>query len=253
MFEPTIQIFSIELSTYTTVIALALFIGGGFVLYRTPADERLRVFDVLIGGLIGGLILARVQHVLINWNHFVFHRNEILQINAGGLDWHGAFLGAGIGVLLVARWRKVNLVCLVDRLTLLLPLLLIAMWWGCWSASCNYGREVATLADYPAWFVWEGRDIFGLYAPRFHTQFVGITLSVFLMLLTLVLFFKKWLVFRRFWLLSISVTCIIFCIRWLQGDYSPTLSQIPIGYYFDIVLVVFVLYVFIRSPKQVDC
>lgn len=252
MFEPTIHIASYEFSTYTVVIALAIFIGGGFALYRTPTKDRLRVFDVLIGGLIGALILGRVEHVLLNWNHFAFHRAEILQVNAGGLEWHGAFIGAGIGMVLVSRWRNVTLWRVVDSLTLMLPLLSIAMWWGCWSASCNYGAEVVTLADYPSWLVWEGRDIFGIYAPRFHTQFVGIALSVCILILTLVLFFKKWLVFRRFWLLSCAVACIIFGVSWLQGNYSLTFNQIRVTQYLDVMFVIFAFYLTIRPPIQFE-
>jgi len=250
MFEPTIQIASVTLSTYTTVIALALFIGGAFVLYRTPSEYRLRVLDVLIGGLIGGIILGRIEHILLNWNHFAFHTGEILQVNAGGLDWHGAFIGAGIGIVLVSRWRKVDLRQVVDSLTLLLPLLSMAIWWGCWSASCRYGMEVATLADYPSWMVWEGRDIFGIYAPRFHTQFIGLVLSAGLLLLTLVLFFNKWLVFRRFWLLTALVTGIMFGVGWLQGEYSPTVNHVRLTHYMDGILIIFALYLTSRLPKH---
>jgi len=249
MFEPTLHIGSITLSTYTTLIALALFIGGGFTFYRTPPDQRLKVFDVLLGGLIMGIVLARVEHVLLNWNHFAFHRGEILQINAGGLDWHGAFIGAGIGIFVVSRWRNVELVRVVDSLTLLLPLLSLAIWWGCWSASCRYGAEVATLADYPAWMVWEGRDIFGIYAPRFHTQFLGFVINLVILGLTLVLFSQKKLVFRRFWLLSAGVACIMFGISWLQGEYSPRIGFVRLTQYLDGILIIFSLYMAIRVPN----
>ena len=78
MFEPTISILFYTMSTYTVLIGLALAIGGGVVLYRTPQQDRLRVLDVLIVGLVGAMILGRVEHVLLNWTHFTFHRGEIL-------------------------------------------------------------------------------------------------------------------------------------------------------------------------------
>ncbi len=242
MFEPNIQIGSITLSTYTTVIGLALLIGGGFALYRTPSKQRLQVFDILIAGLIGGLILARVEHVLLNWNHFAFHTSEILQVNRGGLDLHGALVGAGIGMMVMSRWRDVDLKPIIDSLTLLLPLLSLAIWWGCWSASCRYGLEVATLADYPSWFVWEGRDIFGIYAPRFHTQQLGIFFSMIAISLTLVLFWRKLLYFRRFWLLTALVMGMIFFITFLQGDYSIEANHIRITQYLDGIFIILALY-----------
>ena len=75
-------------------------------MHRTPAEKRLQAFDVLIGGLVGGIIIARAEHVLLNLAHFSFHRHEILQIQAGGLDWHGALVGAALGMALVLFWRK---------------------------------------------------------------------------------------------------------------------------------------------------
>lgn len=246
MFEPTIQIASITLSTYTTVIALALLIGGGFVLYRTPHVQRLSVFDVLIAGLIGGIILARIEHVVLNWSHFAFHTSEILQVNRGGLELHGAFVGAAIGMWVVAHWRNVTLRPIVDSLTLLLPLLSLALWWGCWSASCRYGMEVATMADYPSWLVWEGRDVFGIYVPRFHTQQLGIVLSVIIIALTLVLFWRKWLYFRRFWLLTALVMCMMFFISFLQGDYAIEVNHIRVTQYLDAIFVILCVYRAIR-------
>lgn len=246
MFSATLQIGSTTLSTYTTVVALALFVSAGFTLYRTVPNQRLLVLDVLIGGLVAGIILARIEHVLLNWNYFAYNTAEIPRIYQGGLDWHGAVIGAGIGMGLVSRWRQIALTPLLDRLTLLIPLLSLAVWWGCWGVSCRYGLEVATLADYPSWMVWEGRDIFGIYAPRFHTQLIGVLLSLILLAVTLVLFWRKWLVYRRFWLLMAGVACIIFFISFLQGDYSIRVYQLRLTQYFDGIFILFALIVGLR-------
>jgi prolipoprotein diacylglyceryltransferase len=246
MFSATLQIGSTTLSTYTTLVALALFISAGFALYRTVPDQRLSVLDVLIGGLIAGVILARIEHVLLNWNYFAYNTAEIPQVYQGGLDWHGAVIGAGIGMGLIARWRKIALTPVLDSLTLLIPLLSLAVWWGCWGVSCRYGMEVTTLADYPSWMVWEGRDIFGIYAPRFHTQLIGMLSSGALLAVTLVLFWRKWLVYRRFWLLMTGVACIIFFISFLQGDYSIQVYQLRLTQYFDGIFILFTLIVGLR-------
>jgi prolipoprotein diacylglyceryltransferase len=247
MFSSTIQFGSITFSTYTTGVALALFISAGFTLYRTSPENRLSVFDVLIGGLAGGIILARIEHVLLNWNYFAYNTTEIIQLYRGGLDWHGAVVGAGIGLGIVSRWRRVALTPVIDSLTVLIPLLSLVVWWGCWSVSCRYGLEVATLADYPSWMAWEGRDIFGIYAPRFHTQLMGIVSSLLLLAMTLVLFWRKWLVFRRFWLLMACGACIMFFISFLQGDYSIRFYQLRITQYFDGIFIVFAIYAMFRG------
>ncbi len=251
MFAPTIQIGSTTLSTYTTWVAFALFISAGFTLYRTVPEKRLPTVDVLIGGLIGGIMLGRVEHVLLNWNYFAYNTAEMIQFHQGGLDWHGVVIGAGISMSFVSRWRQIPLLPVIDSLTILIPLLSLAEWWGCWAVSCRYGMEVATLADYPAWMVWEGRDIFGIYAPRFHTQLIGIVASLVLLTVTLVLFWRNWLVYRRFWLLLASVACIMFFMSFLQGDYNIQIYQLRLTQYFDGIFIVCAGYVGFRGQCTV--
>jgi len=251
MFSPTIQIGSTTLSTYTTWVTFALFISAGFTLYRTAPKNRLSTFDVLIGGLVCGIILARIEHVVLNWNYFAYNTSEMIKIDQGGLDWHGAVIGAGIGMMLASRWRQITLTPVLDSLTILIPLLALAEWWGCWTVSCRYGMEVATLADYPTWMVWEGRDIFGIYAPRFHTQLIGIVLSLLLLVVTLVLFWRNWFVYRRFWLLLAGVACMMFFIGFLQDDYSVQIYQLRLTQYFDGIFIVYAVYMGFRGQIRV--
>ena len=200
-------------------------------------------------GLILGVLMARLEHVALNWDYFAYNTHEITHIHRGGLDWHGAIVGAGIGIVLMGRWQQVSLTKLTDSLTLLLPLLSLTIWWGCWSASCRYGAEVATLVDYPAWMVWEGRDIFGIYAPRFHTQFIGMMFSFGLLTMTLVLFWRNWLLFKRFWLLLSLVTGIMFFTSFLQGDYRVAINGLRVTQYLDGVFIVFAFIVTLKSRR----
>lgn len=228
-----------HIATYTALAGLALLAGGGLALQRSPPQQRLPTFDVLLGGLLGGILLGRIEHVLFNWNHFSFHTREIPQVQAGGLEWHGALLGAGLGMLLMARWRRVALLPLVASLTLLLPLFALALWGGCWEASCHYGREVANLSDYPTWLVWDGRDIFGIYAPRFHTQRLGMFASAALLVFALLLFWRGWLVDRRFWLVLMLLAGSLFVIGFLEGDYHPRWQQLRLSQYLDAIVGVY--------------
>lgn len=239
MFEPTFSIGSTTFLTFTTGIGLAIVISAGYVLYHTPKEARLKTVDVLIGGLLIGVILGRVEHVALNWNYFAYNTAEITQITAGGLEWHGILLGACVGMVLVGRWRGVKLAPILDRLTLAIPLIGLAAWWGCWSASCRYGAEVATLADYPAWMVWDAPDIFGIYAPRFHTQLIGMGLSGMLFTLTLVLFMRNVIVGKRFWLLLFVMSGINFFIGFLLGDYAIVVNHLRLTQYLDLMVMLF--------------
>ena len=239
MFEPTLSFGALTLNTFTFVFGAALLLGGGSVIRRAPASQRFAVTDMLIGGLVGALILARIEHVLLNWAHFSTYRGEIPQISAGGLEWHGALAGAALGMLLVSRWRNRAPAPVVDSLTMLLPLLALALWWGCWSSACNYGREVTTMAGFPDWLVWDGRDIYGIYAPRFHTQLLGMATSITLLLLTALMFLRGWLVQRRFWLVLTLLSASFFVIAFLQGDDAIRWNGLRVTQVLDLIVLVF--------------
>lgn len=234
MFEPSLHIGSITLSSYSTLIGIGIVLSMLYVLKPVPANKRLKTLDVLIAGLIGAIVVARIVHVILNWNYFAYNTEEIIQIAQGGLDWHGAVFGAIAGMMLMSRWRSISLKSVLDRLTLAVPLLALMSWWGCWTASCAYGAEIYSLADYPSWMVWEGRDVFGIYAPRFHTQLLGMGLSIFLLLVAVVLIWRKLLMGRRLYLLLCLLGLSMFLLGFLRGDYALSLNGLRLDQYLDV-------------------
>ena len=142
-------------------------------------------------------------------------------------------------MLLVSRWRNRTPAPFVDSLTMLLPLLALALWWGCWSSACNYGREVTTMAGFPDWLVWDGRDIYGIYAPRFHTQLLGMATSITLLLLTALMFWRGWLVHRRFWLILTLLSASFFVIAFLQGGDAIRWNGLRVTQVLDLIVMVF--------------
>ena len=177
---------------YTLFIALAVILSAGWLMVRTPKPQRLAMTDTLLIALMSGLIVGRVVHVALNWAHFGFHTNDILNWQSGGLDWHGVLFGGLVGIWLGSRWRGFDPSTLIDRLTPAIPLIALAGWLGCWNFACHYGREVQRLVDYPPFMVWEAEDVFGIFAPRFHTQLLGTSLSIALLILVLLLFWRGW-------------------------------------------------------------
>lgn len=166
--------------TYTLVVGAAAVLAAALALWSRPAAERKRWADVLLGGLVGAVVGARLLHVLLNADYFVDHRQEALQIAAGGLDWHGALFGGLIGLALLARLcaPAVGLRRLLPALAWALPLLTLGGWYGCLSAGCATGYEVDTLARYPAWVAVEYADVYGIVAPRLFTPGFGLALGL---------------------------------------------------------------------------
>jgi phosphatidylglycerol:prolipoprotein diacylglycerol transferase len=223
------------LQTYTLALAMGIGASAAFGLYRVRKRPGALV-DVGLGALIGGVALARLEHVLLNWNYFAYNVSEAFQLNAGGLDWHGALLGGLLGGFVASRWRQVNSRDLLDATTLALPLIAHAAWYGCWAANCAYGVEVDTLAHFPAWAVSEAADIYGIAEPRYNTQIYGLWLSAALLVVAVILLWRGWLRGARFWLILALFSAGMFVIGFFRGDYTLMLNGLRLDQWFDAIV-----------------
>jgi phosphatidylglycerol:prolipoprotein diacylglycerol transferase len=221
--------------TYTVVLALAIGASVTFAVLRAGRRAGALV-DVGLGALAGGLMLARLEHVLLNWNYFAYAVNEAFQLNAGGLDWHGAVIGGLIGGAMVAHWRRVDAREVLEAMTLGLPLIALAGWYGCWAAHCAYGVEVDTLAHFPSWTVSESADIYGIAAPRYNTQIFGQWLTTALLVVAAILLGRH---SAGFWLVLGLFSAGMFVIGFFRGDYAPTLYGLRLDQWLDALVLAF--------------
>ena len=225
----------LTLQTYTLLLALGISAGAALGAYRLRIQPG-RVADVYLLALAGGIAGARVGHVALNWAHFASAPAEILRLNSGGLDWHGAVLGALISLSLGARWRGFSVVALLDSLVLALPLIALAGWLGCWAAGCAYGAEVDTLANHSPLVVSFMPDVYGIPAPRYHTQIFGATAALVLVLLAGLMVWRGWLVDGRFWLLLTLLSLLMFIIGFFRADYAVMMGGLRADQWLDLAL-----------------
>jgi phosphatidylglycerol:prolipoprotein diacylglycerol transferase len=177
--------------TYTVLLDLGIILG--LVLTYLEGKRLLGSGDtgldlglwVVISGILGG----RIGYVLANWSAFSENWGRALRIWEGGLSFHGAFLGGlavlGMSALLRRKSEKpVPFWELGDVMTLGLSLGIAFGWAACLMGGCAYGAlgKGFGYAVLP--------DIFGVQAPRFATQVVGLAYS-------LVLFAGFWLLRGR--------------------------------------------------------
>jgi phosphatidylglycerol---prolipoprotein diacylglyceryl transferase len=214
--------------TFTLFLALATLAGAVLALRRTANPGA--AADVYLAASIGAIVGARLFHVLLNWDYFAEALNEAANISLGGLDWHGAVVGGSVGLYGGVRIRNVaarkrdlspplRFSDLLDSLTFVLPLLGLGGWWGCLAANCGYGAEVDNLSNYPSWAVSERGDVYGIAAPRYDTQAFGLILSLFILVLVILVFWRGWLRHRRFWL-TLALFCMgMFAIGVFRGDH----------------------------------
>lgn len=207
--------------SFALIIMAAVLVGlAGLVVVARRRDDPnpLHWADAGLGGVAGGVIGARLFHVLLNSAYFRDHSGEIFRLQAGGLNWHGALFGALLGIWLAAQWRRVPWLPLSDGLALVWPVGLVAGWAACRNSACGYGAEVWTLADYPAWAASEHADVFGVVVPRYNTQWFGIWSGVALLAIMLLVAWRGWLPGYRLWLALGLSGAAMFVIGFFRGD-----------------------------------
>lgn len=247
---PEIALGPITLRTFSLSLTLALLASLGLAALRR--GWRLGdLVDVCLAGFAGGIIGARLFHVLLQWAYFSDNLGEAFRLNAGGLDWHGAVLGGLSGLWLATRWRKLPLRATLDALTPAIPLLALAGWIGCYAVACGYGAEVDTLAHYSQLAASEIPDIYGIVAPRYNTQLFGVALAVVLMFITAVLFWRGWLYYRRFWVVLGLLSVGMFVIGFYRGDEVPMMAGVRVDQGMDVFLTVIGIMGFLFSRANV--
>jgi prolipoprotein diacylglyceryltransferase len=246
MPDPYTTIGPFTTQTYTLVLAIgilstmALAIMTYRLRYVVPFS---RLVDVYLAALVSGVIGARVFHVILNWRYFQGNTAEITQIGAGGLNWHGAVLGALLALTVMAWFFKLSLSSLLDALAIGLPVLAFMSWWGCGAATCSYGAEVQTMADYPTWLTWEAPGQFQLIAPRFATQPLGMVFSGIVFWVMVIVARLERLEGRRFWLALALFSVGTSWLDSLRGDYAATIASLRADQWLDLTFCIFGLLV----------
>ena len=113
----------------------------GFVLAQMISQQEMErlghdpapIADMIIGAVIGGLLGAKLYFVVVlgNWDA-LFTR--------GGFVFWGGLVGGAIGVLGIARWKKVPLMRTLDVGAPALAAAYAVGRTGCWAIGDDYGR-----------------------------------------------------------------------------------------------------------------
>jgi prolipoprotein diacylglyceryltransferase len=196
------------------------------------AGRRAAMIDTALAALVVGLIGARLEYVLLAWDYFAAHGDEIARFDLGGLGWHGALIGGWIGATLMARWRGLARRDALRRLAWALPLIAFGAWIGCGAAGCAYGREVDTLAHYPAWLVWEARDVYGTFAPRISTARFGMIAALVTAGIGALTPTE-----RRFGVMLALFSTAMFVIGFVRADANPLIGGLRADQLLDVGLV----------------
>lgn len=115
--DPTaFKIGSLEVQWYGLIITLGLILA---FIYCFPKMKRFgldsdRTIDAVLGGIIGGLVGARLYYVIFNWDQYKNDLKSIFNTREGGLAIYGGIIGALAVGLLICKIRKVKMLPMLD-------------------------------------------------------------------------------------------------------------------------------------------
>jgi len=160
-------------SAYSLLFAAGVLTSLLWLAASGPARQRTAAIDAALAALAGGLIGARAAYVGAHLSLYAERPLEVLFFWQGGLSWAGGAAGAVAGLGLYAWATRQPLWPLADALALPAGLLALAGWAGCWAEACAYGRRAEA-----GWMTPSAADLFGLMAPRWPTQALGVACSL---------------------------------------------------------------------------
>jgi phosphatidylglycerol:prolipoprotein diacylglycerol transferase len=120
------------------------FVAAGLVLQRRFRELDLPVdwaYEMVFAALIGGLVGARVDYLIENWDKV---SGDVLGnlFSGSGLVWLGGVIGGAAGVLIWARWRRWLGLALLDTAAIPLALGYAIGRIGCQlSGDGDYGKH----------------------------------------------------------------------------------------------------------------
>jgi len=112
-FQPNsiaFTISSLAIHWYGLFLLIGIVLGYwlvGKLAHRQELSKEV-VTSLYVNVLIGGLIGARVYHVLTDWQFYGNNLNQILAVWNGGLAIHGGILGAVVVVIYYVKKHNVN-------------------------------------------------------------------------------------------------------------------------------------------------
>lgn len=112
---PEISLGPITLQTFGICFALGFLAAGALVARRLVELGKPRdwAYEMVFAALIGGLIGARIDFIIQNWDSASDDLVGAL-FSGTGLVWLGGVIGGAIAVLLWARWRGFLQLALID-------------------------------------------------------------------------------------------------------------------------------------------
>jgi len=97
-------------------------------------------FDAAVAGLLGGVIGARILHVIYEWPYFRANPLKIIRLDQGGLVFYGGAIGGALALIFVVLRKKMPVLRSLDVVASVLPLGHAFGRVGCFLNGCCFGH-----------------------------------------------------------------------------------------------------------------
>ena len=173
---------------YGLLIGLGILLGA-YVGARVAKVKLDKIWDGLVWVVGGGLIGARLYHVLDLWQHYWLNPGEIVMIWQGGMGIFGGIVGGGVGLWFYSRKRKEPFLPFLDVAGIGLPVGQAIGRWGNYFNQELYGKP--TSLPWGIFIKPENRLVEVIGFERFHPLFLYESLWVLLGLGLMMYLIKK--------------------------------------------------------------
>jgi phosphatidylglycerol:prolipoprotein diacylglycerol transferase len=149
------KFFGMQITTYGTMLAIALF-ACYFLARRTfrQAGFKLsdtQIMDICVLSVVSGVVGSRALYVLQNIGSFGSFF-DLFKVWEGGLSFHGGLIGGTIAMVIYLKRKRIPVMRAGDAI---LPCVLIGLSWGrigCFMNGCCFGKvsSVPWAVQFPA-------------------------------------------------------------------------------------------------------
>lgn len=136
-----IQIGSLQVRSYGVMILLGFTLAVWWSMRVAPryGIQPERILDLVLWTALAGILGARLVFVALDWRAYVGEPLHILYFWEGGLSFHGALVGGGLAVALIARRWGIRFLHMADVLAPGVALAYAVGRIGCFLNGCCYG------------------------------------------------------------------------------------------------------------------
>jgi prolipoprotein diacylglyceryl transferase len=140
--DGVIKLGPLPLHMYGLMIALGVVVAAmvGKARYVRKGGDGEAFDSVAFWAVIGGIVGARLYHVITDFQLFTHHPERIVQIWKGGLGIWGAVAGGAIAVIVVSRRRHLVFADIADAIVPGLAFAQAIGRWGNWFNQELFGR-----------------------------------------------------------------------------------------------------------------